>query len=566
MSAIKNLLHFFTRGWVLTVVSVLGVLAVRELENEWFTMPFTLTVFFVVASLLFLASRRIAFSIFSAWSFLAVIGLASLAKYREQGFGLHAYDIVFAATDTSLHGFLLENYGHLVLPVIVLLGVCIAGLGLLAMVETPRPVPLAARLLTLAGFTGLLPLTIPEPALGERHEYLLAGRHVSAFFVSILDFASQSNTDALGQRLAALPGTQPMPDTVACSAAENLPDVVVVLSETQTPPSNFPQLQLPSNADDSFLAHDDSLYALGVETFGGGTWITTVSLMTGLSAADFGWKRPYLTSSLKDRVRGALPDVMARCGYHTAAILPMDYHFVNEGPFLHSIGFETILDVNDIGVSDDHPRDSVYYGAAKELMAQHRAKDDRPLFLMVQTLFPHGPYNTRIEPEITIAGEPFSADEKINEYIRRIFMARSDLDTFLTALQDGSPDRGTVVLEFGDHQAGITRQFVEQLEGSGALSDWNSLAYQTHFTTHAFEYEFQSDIPDYERLDIGFLGVTFAQIANLPSSPMMEDLIKVRDLCKGRYHGCAEREQVDRHLKQRVDSGLLDLPVAAGSS
>lgn len=555
----KRLQAVIVSRWTIAIVCVIGTLALYELENQWFTMPFSISILLVLGALLFALTRRIALSIYAAWGLLGFVALVSLIKFKEQGFGLHAYDLTFAGGDSSLHTFLLENYAHLAVPVLIVLAVATIALILIGLSEQPRRTSLPLRLLAPAALLGLLPLTIPEEALSDRHEYLVGGHHASSFFVSFLDIAAMNRRHELANRLATLPAPPAMENAVACPADNDRPDVFIVLSETQAPPAIFPDLEGKSHFAEDFLSQDGSSNLLGVETYGGGTWISTLSLMTGLSAADFGWQRPYLTITLMNKIKGALPDVMAQCGYRSAAILPMDYNFVNEGAFLSSIGFETVLDADDIGAADGHMRDSFYYEAAEKFIADHRENDGRPLFLMVQTMFPHGPHNSRMEPDIKPSGEPFNGVSEINEYLRRLKIARGDFDAFLGTLETGSTERGTVVLEFGDHQGVITRSFVEQVEGPGILGDWDSLAYTTHFTTHAYGRTLQPMEAEFDRLDIGFLGTTFARMAGLPSSPMMDDLAKLRDRCAGRFHTCPDRDLVDRHLRQRIDAGLLDL-------
>ena len=167
----------------------------------------------------------------------------------------------------------------------------------------------------------------------------------------------------------------------------HLTDIMVVLEETQTSPEYFPQLESRDDMAAAMVADGETLNPLNVEVFGGGTWITGLSFLTGLSAMDFGWRNPYLTMTLQDSVKGALPQILADCGYHTMAILSLDYHFVNEGPFLSSIGFETVLDRLDIEAPKRHMRDNFYFETALKEIRKHRLEDDRPLFLYVQTMF-----------------------------------------------------------------------------------------------------------------------------------------------------------------------------------
>ena len=56
----------------------------------------------------------------------------------------------------------------------------------------------------------------------------------------------------------------------------------------------------------------------------------------------------------------------------------------------------------------------------------------------------------------------------------------------------------------------------------------------------------------------------------MPGSDVFEDLATLKQTCKGAYYECEDREAVDRHLRRRIDGGLLDLlpneqPAAAGS-
>ena len=298
---------------------------------------------------------------------------------------------------------------------------------------------------------------------------------------------------------------------------------------------------------------------MNVETFGGGTWITNLSLMTGLAAGDFGWRNPYLTTILQDRVGGALPEVLARCGYRTVVQTPMHRSFVNEGPFLESIGFETVLDIDDMAAPSDHMRDNFYFDAAEAFIARNREEDGRPLFLEIQTMFPHSPYEERLEPDLVVAGEPFHGDPGINEYLRRLAIARGDFQGFLNARNADASQRGAVVLEFGDHQSYVTKPFVDELAGQDALARPGSLAYRTYYTIATFRHGLRHPMPDVAALDVGFVSASLLEAAGLPMSPLMADLVRLRDLCGGRFHDCPQRDAVDMHLRRRVDSGQLRL-------
>ncbi|MDF3215038.1 MULTISPECIES: hypothetical protein [Mesorhizobium] len=238
---------------------------------------------------------------------------------------------------------------------------------------------------------------------------------------------------------------------------------------------------------------------------------------------------------------------------------PMDFSFVNEGPFLKSIGFETVLDIKDIAAPFYHLRDNFYYQAAEAFIARHHREDGRPLFLEIQTMFPHSPYEGRMEPGLKVEGEPFSGDFQANEYLRRMAVARGDFQDFLDKRQADAGERGAVVLEFGDHQSSATKPFVEAIAGDDALATPGSLAYRTFYTLTTFNHPLRHPMPDLAPLDIGFLSASLLDAAGLPMSPVMADLVRLRDHCGGRFHGCQDRAEVDAHLRRRVDSGLLHL-------
>lgn len=548
----------------LVFVCLAGTFAAGRAEHEWQSVPFSLALVAALAGLLFLASRRLAFSVYVAWMSIGFVTVVSAIKFRMKGFSLHFYDAVFVSRDPDVYRFLLGSYLHLILPVVIALALGIAAAILLFRIDRKSGWSVSTRVLVLAALVVLVPLTFPAEASKDRYFYYMQGRHMSAFFVSLLDLRNLVVEPAFEKRLQAVAPQPPFADTVDCGDRTNLPDVFFVLSESQSDPGNFPRIRGGAGFLQRFAPKAGTPRPMQVETFGGGTWITNLSLMTGLSATDFGWRSPYLTITLQDEVAGALPEVLTRCGYRTAVMTPMDYAFVNEGPFLKSIGFETVLDIKDIAAPFYHLRDNFYYHAAEAFIARHRREDGRPLFLEIQTMFPHSPYEGRMEPDLKVDGEPFSSDFQANEYLRRMAVARRDFQDFLDNRQADAGDRGAVVLEFGDHQSSATKPFIDAIAGDDALATPGSLAYRTFYTVTTFNHPLRHPMPEMGPLDVGFLGASLLDAAGLPMSPVMTDLVRLRDRCGGKFHGCQDRATVDAHLRRRVDSGLLHLfPQAA---
>ena len=557
-NAAGRLARPFLHPWALALVSLAGVFCAGRVEHEWLSVPFCMALVAALAGFLFLASRRLAFSVYAGWAIIAFFTAVSAVKFKEKGFSLHFYDLVFVSGDPEVYRFLVGSYLYLILPVLIALALAIAAAVVVFRADRKRGWPMPARALAALLLATALPLTFPAEAASDRYFYYMQGRHMSAFFVSLLDLRNLFGASAFQKRLQAVAPQAPFPDTVDCGDRARLPDVFFVLSESQSDPGSFPQIAGGAGFLERYAPSAGKPHQMQVETFGGGTWITNAALMTGLSATDFGWRSPYLTITLQDRVAGALPEVLARCGYRTAVMTPMGFNFVNEGPFLKSIGVETVLDIDDIKAPFYHLRDAFYYRAAEAFIAGHRRNDGRPLFLEIQTMFPHSPYEQRMEPGIKVEGEPFSADFQVDEYLRRMAMARGDFQDFLAARAAEAGERAAVVLEFGDHQSSATKPLVDEIAGADAMGRLDSFAYRTFYTVTTFGHPLRRPMPD-TAIDIGFVGASLFDAAGLPMSPMMLDLVRLRDRCGGRFHGCPDRAEVDTFLRRRIDSGLLHL-------
>ncbi|RUX49732.1 sulfatase, partial [Mesorhizobium sp. M7A.F.Ca.CA.002.09.1.1] len=171
----------------LAVVSLAGVFAAGRAEHEWLSVPFSLALVAALAGLLFLASGRLAFSVYLAWMGIAFVTVVSAIKFRLKGFSLHFYDTVFVSRDPEVYRFLLGSYLHLIAPVVIALGLGIGAAVLLFRIDRKIGWPVSARVLVMAALVVLVPLTFPAEASKDRYFYYMQGRHMSAFFVSLLD-------------------------------------------------------------------------------------------------------------------------------------------------------------------------------------------------------------------------------------------------------------------------------------------------------------------------------------------------------------------------------------------
>lgn len=526
------------------------------LERAIEHMPFVMVSVFSLASLLFLVSRRIYFSIYTSLVVTTILSIVSVLKYRTKGFDLHIYDLVFTGTDPQAFAFLLSAFSVYIVPVGVLIVSALITLALVFLHDRKRDISALRRGGLVATIFLVLPISYPLKADEPRYFHYLSGFNASAFFVSLLDVRDAVIGKGIAERFAGLPEVDPFPAAGPCDTAHPRPDVFVVLSESQTDLSRLEQYGLDRRFSKDFKSSDGTSHALRVETFGGGTWISNFSLMTGLSSLDFGWRAPYLTTTMQGKVHQSLATEFARCGYKTAVLMPMDHGFVNEGPFLESIGFDEILDYNRIGASEYAHQDRFYFEAARAFIEEHRRTDGRPLFLEVQTMFAHSPYSDHLsDPDPQSSSE--SGIFELDEYVRRVAQSQRDFHWFLDQSEAEKAGHPAIILEFGDHQSFATREIVTRLHPDFAVYELSSSAYLTHFTVHGIGARVDMTPFDFASLDIAYLGVSLMEAAGIDKSPMFSDLASLRDRCNGKMYFCADRTAVNRHLKKRIASNYL---------
>ncbi|CAN7394715.1 sulfatase-like hydrolase/transferase [Rhizobium sp. LjRoot254] len=530
---------------------------VRYLDTRQRYLLYTGVITLALSSLFFLLSRRLCFSLYAGGAVTMLLAVASVIKYQLKGMALHAYDFIFMGSDSSVLDFLVSAYLSLfVSGLLVLVGVLVL-LGVIWRVEKPLLLSWIWRAPLPVIFTALAVLLYPaKRPLEEDYLPFIDGYNGSALYISLGQVSFPLDKLNFGVPLDTVKIDTPFENTVTCKTGPQ-PDFYLVLSESQTVPTYYKEITAPEELLTSYRSGDDKVHPLYVETFGGGTWVTNFSVMTGLSTFDFGVQAPYVTQLMEGRVKGALPDVLARCGYRTVTIMPMNFNFVGEGLFLKSIGFQEIYDAEAMGIETHGIRDEVYFAFARKLIAEHRAKDKRPLFLSIQTLFPHGGYDSSLVPESELS-TVFASNAHANEYMRRMAVARRDLGAFSNWLKADPGLNGSVLAEYGDHQSEATKVFAEAKDKDGHLfSDPRSDVYKTFFTLHGFGTPI-----DYTMLkqaeDVGFLSARLIKAAGLSTSPVFEDLLRLSDLCAGRYFSCVDhQDELDRHLKKRVDAGML---------
>jgi hypothetical protein len=442
-------------------------------------------------------------------------------------------------------------FPRMLVAAVLVSGVLFAALVLVLKMETPRADGRRRATALLLVSAVALPVSLPTNA-GD-FNYHIEDRHfTSSFFASFVDLTRFGEDNPFSFSAAK---ASAFASPKQCSNLKQRPDIVLTLSESAVPPSDVPGWSFDEALSKRFKSFDGRTHRARVETHGGGTWISFASVMTGLSMADFGWKRPYATMLLNDELHHGLAATLARCGYRTVVLSPAWYRFVNEGPFLKAMGFEEYYDAKALGAPSAHEMDAFYFGKAIDLYKRHIAEDGRPLFLFVLSMAAHSPYDYRAGAGRRASGEPFGNDAATDEYLRRLTLAQDDYAAYLDDIR--ALKRPAIAAQFGDHQPIITRAAFAR---AGVPQDAANLAgrlYETFYAVMPLHMAPAAPLPDVAVLDVSYLGVTLLEAAGLPLEPVFADKRDLRTHCKGAFHTCTDRAAVDLHLARMRSSGLL---------
>src|SRR6266849_2309945 len=366
--------------------------------NLFFVSSITLT----LAACLMLAFGRVLVASVLVNAIIGIVATVAWAKHRAMDMALHAYDVVFYFSSWSTIGFLWRDFRAYVIALIAAL--------------------LAVVLLTIVSIAAAF-------VKGERRhtQYYWNGLHISSFYSS---WAETIETLWRGQLIEAAPAAAGPHFAVPteCVTTTKPPHIILIHQESLVPPGHFPTLQYDHGVDRLFASHDGKEHRLRVETYGGASWLTEFSVLTGLSTQSFGGMSQFVQPLMAGKLRDTLPETLSRCGYRNVVLYPLIRNFVSNAKFYASIGLKEMFDAEDQGAKTNNERDRFYFGNALDEISRHLQKSRQPLFTMVFTMATHSPYDTAYMPELDVPGGGPGTDPEMNEYLRRLAMARLDYD------------------------------------------------------------------------------------------------------------------------------------------
>ena len=337
--------------------------------------------------------------------------------------------------------------------------------------------------------------------------------------------------------------------------AQEHPDIVAILEESTFDPTMLKVCTLPLckkrmfEADGRTRAHGP----LTVHVWGGGTWTSEFSLMTGLNHDSFGEAGLYAPYNLAPRVNFTLPRVLHAAGYRVIAIYPMSGDFINARNAYKDYGFDKFYDGQDYGLSWESSDSDLMQVFDQVYAKEKQTIGKQPLFVMMLTLRQHGPHMTPLKqlpppynkPLFPGQFKPKDLDVWLNlnldNYLYRLAGSDAAITHIEKTLLDG--DRPALLFHFGDHQPsfdGAIRELSKIVPA--AVPDPNFITYYMLKTNFKPAHDYS-----YPALDLSFAGSLILDVAGIKKGAFFQANALLRERCHGFYLDCKDKPLLDSY-------------------
>ncbi len=544
------------------VVGLVWLTFVLATEPE---MPVTAAVLVFCAGLagfFYALSQRIGFTLFLSLMLFISTFAASVFKFRIAAMNVHVYDIFFYFSGLTELGFFIQTFSG---TAVLFAAIVLSALAVLVWsfrAETAHTLGrtasfgLAALAVVLLGGSGWW--------LGDRRPTFFDDRQFvfSSFIASLSDLPALVREKGVLEMSAQAALTPVISDKISCNAPAGSPDIVMFLNESGMPGGIYPNLKYPEELTPFFQSVDKQVHKLRVETFGGGTWLSDFSALTGLSTNSFGNMRNFAMQLMTGRLRHTLPQYLHACGYETSIVYPSMAEFAGSGRFYRAIGFDRVIDRSVHKAHDDRQRDGFYYDQVLKVLANADEQEvRRPQFIVASSMSTHGPWDFRYAPEALKRGEKtvWTGDKEFDEYLWRMVLAKRDRDDFRAKLKLRYPHNPFLFVSFGDHQPALARLPLKNAQdianqGTAWQLDPSSRAFETYYSIEAMGFTPKVAMPAFPILEIPHLATLAVAAAGLPLDPVYERRLWLMNQCNGLYTTCGDRGAVLAFQRWMVDS------------
>jgi hypothetical protein len=527
-------------------------LSVAAVEPRLAEFLRVLAIFFGCAGTVLCLTRRPLFSVLAISALFVAIYVVSNFKFGVTAMNLHVYDLVFYLANLAQFSFFGETYAFVAAAASTALAAAVAGLLLLAWRERrivlPRRVMVLAAALSLGLAGGATALTVRAGGA-----FFNPGENVfSAFVASFGDIPALMRARGFLEIGAQAGDDAGLREPIVCRPTETPPDIVMFLNESAMPPGVYPQIAYPDEARGLFESFDGKIHRLRVETFGGGTWLSDFSALTGQSTQAFGSLRNFATQISGGRLHHTLPQYLKACGYDTSLIYPSLAEFAGSARFYRAIGIDRVIDRKVHKAPNERQRDAFYLDQARAIFDQaSRQKNARPQFVVVSNMSTHSPWDFRFSPEAVKPGETtrWNDDAQIDEYLWRLVLAKRDRDAFRAALARDFPGKPFLFVSYGDHQPALARLPLENAvdladKGTAWQLDPTSRAFETYFAIEGQNFAPRLTMPRRDITEIPHLPTLTLMAAGLPLDGVATHRRHMMEICRGVFYGCADKGAV----------------------
>lgn len=340
------------------------------------------------------------------------------------------------------------------------------------------------------------------------------------------------------------------------------PDVIIVLQESQFDPSQIKECQSRNDCALTMFQsgpHTKQTGPLHVHIFGGGTWNSEMALMTGTPHTWYSGG-DYKTYTVTPRIRKALGHHMNDLGYRTVVVYPVQKGMINAMNAYRAYGMNEFYGAEALGLSADwcEVSDRVMYQKLADVRKRLIREDGRPLFMVMLTIFNHGPYGERCaKKEHTISAmDPaeIKLKKKLADFLQR--SRESDRESTAFVRDVLAEDRKALILVAGDHQPSFEGMAMMLPRKPHRPMPDNEALY---FTGYHFHSNFRKSAPSLEKeLDVMFLPSTLLELAGLPMDAMFSANRKLRDACGGRLDQCPGDGFIDSYRHRLMLTGFFE--------
>lgn len=517
---------------------------------------------FIAAVLLFAVGDATRAILLASMLAAAVFG-ASVVKYAHSGLKLIATDLplLFAGTVP----FFVVQYPLAVMAVVAGVIALAGGVAAVVLYVQSAPVPFEWQaVIFVAAAAGLFgAYRVGGGAAAFRPIAAQRRCFFSAFIASVLDPRSWRHvrglalSDIANERLPLLPAV--------AARTQRYPDIIVIQHESIFDPRAY---GLPVEPGvEAFLSPTHGCYgSLNVDIFGGGSWQSEFSLLTGLSSASFGSNAYYLFKRGVGRFHHSLPNWLSSLGYKTSLASSCRRSFLNYDAFYREIGIGDRIFTDDFAAPFDVDAfeathsDAAFLPAAIEAHANRIAEDPAPRFLYALTNFNHGPHTRQLvapghyEQERAFASASLS-DPCYAEYYARLAETAATWARLRAELAARFPERPMLIVHYGDHQPVMTRR----IEANRMLAADPRRQFRTFYAIEALNGAAdQLPAGRGRALDIAFLGTVALQQAGLPLDEVFATRASLLDQCREAYFA-SPSERKRRFHRTLVARGLIDV-------